>query len=63
VLPDQGDPGWLETDDEGHVAIVRRYLDEAGAFGEVSCSLRTPTAHGDPLYGVWARRAERPAEG
>jgi SAM-dependent methyltransferase len=63
-FPTKAIRGWLETDDEGHVAIVRRYLDEAAVFGRVSSALRTPTAtDGDPLYGVWARRAEPPAEG
>jgi len=61
-FPTKAVRGWLETDDDGHVAIVRRYLDEADAFGEVSSALRTPpAASGDPLYGVWARRAGTPA--
>jgi SAM-dependent methyltransferase len=54
-FPTKAIRGWLETDDEGHVAIVRRYLELAG-FDGVTAQLRTPGRRwGDPLYGVWAR--------
>ncbi len=57
-FPTKAIRGWLETDDEGHVAIVRRYLEDAGGFGPVSAQLRTPRdGRGDPLYGVWAGKA------
>ena len=62
-FPTKAIRGWLDTDDEGHVAIVRRYLDATGAFAPVSAALRTPPGRGDPLYGVWARRAGTPAGG
>lgn len=50
--------GWLESDDDEHVEIVRRYLEDAGAFGLVTAELRTDgDPFSDPLYGVWARRS------
>ena len=54
--------GWLATDDDGRVAIVRRYLNQAGGFGVVTAQVRTPHAGaGDPLHAVWAeRRPPRP---
>ncbi len=56
-FPTKAIRGWLETDDEGHVEIVRRYLEEAGGFGPASAELRTAGRRwSDPLYGVWARR-------
>lgn len=55
-FPTKAIRGWLGTDDEDHVAIVRTYLEQAG-FSDVSAERRTPGRHrGDPLYGVWARR-------
>ncbi|UIJ33759.1 class I SAM-dependent methyltransferase [Allobranchiibius sp. GilTou73] len=49
--------GWLATDEDGRVAIVRTYLQQAG-FEAVSTALRTTPRWGrDPLYGAWARRA------
>ena len=43
----------------GRVRIVRRYFELTPGFGPPSADLRTdPYAAGDPLYGVWARRAE-----
>ena len=50
--------GWLRNDDDGHLAIVRAYLEQAAGFGPVTAQRRTPDGwRGDPLYGVWARRA------
>jgi hypothetical protein len=49
--------GWLLTNDADHLAIVRSYLEQAASFGPVSAQRRTAENwHGDPLYGVWARR-------
>jgi SAM-dependent methyltransferase len=49
--------GWLETDDEGHIRIVRTYFRLAGRFGRPKVRLETsPGSGGDPLYGVWAAR-------
>ena len=60
-FPTKAIQGWLQTDDRGHVAIVRRYYELAGAFEEPRDELRTPASRGwrrgDPLYAVWARRA------
>jgi len=55
-FPTKAIRGWLESDDEGHVEIVRQYLEDAGGFGAASAQLRTEGgAFGDPLYAVWAR--------
>ena len=56
-FPTKAVRGWLATDDAGHVAIVRAYLEEAGGFGPVTAQRRRTRRSGDPLYGVWARRA------
>ena len=59
-FPSKAIRGWLETDDEGHVEIVRRYLEDAGGFGPVSAELRAEgDAFSDPLYAVWARKLPR----
>jgi len=56
-FPTKAIRGWLETDDEGRVEIVRRYLDDAGGFGPASAELRARgDAFSDPVYAVWARR-------
>ncbi len=58
-FPTKAIRGWLETDDAGHVAIVRRYFELSERFGAVEAQLRTDPQHeGDPLYGVWARRRQ-----
>ena len=55
LFPTKAIRGWLETDDEGHIGIVRRYFELSGRFGPAEAQLRTdPAAGGDPLYGVWA---------
>lgn len=47
--------GWLATDEDGRVAIVRAYLERAG-FDDVTTELRTERRWGrDPLYAAWAR--------
>ncbi|MBA2254393.1 MAG: methyltransferase domain-containing protein [Chloroflexi bacterium] len=56
-FPTKAIRGWLETDDGGHVEIVRRYFELAGGFGPATSKLRSDPADGaDPLYGVWASR-------
>jgi SAM-dependent methyltransferase len=56
-FPTKAIRGWLETDDEGRVEIVRRYLEDAGGFGAIAAELRVEgDAFNDPLYAVWARR-------
>ena len=54
-FPTKAIRGWLAADDDGRVAIVRAYLEEAG-FGDVTTELRSSRRWGrDPLYGAWAR--------
>ena len=53
-FPSKAVRGWLATDEEGRVAIVRAYLERAG-FEDVTTALRTePRWRGDPLYAAWA---------
>jgi SAM-dependent methyltransferase len=60
-FPTKAIRGWLLTDDASHLAIVRAYLEQAAGFGPGSAQRRTPEVwHGDPLYGVWARRLASP---
>ena len=55
-FPTKAIHGWLATDEDGRVAIVRAYLERAG-FDPVSTALRNKPRWGhDPLYGAWARR-------
>lgn len=54
-FPTKAIRGWLATDEDGRVAIVRAYLERAG-FEGVATALRTPRRWGrDPLYAAWAR--------
>ena len=54
-FPTKAVRGWLATDEDGRVAIVRAYLERAG-FEDVTTALRTGRRWGrDPLYGAWAR--------
>ena len=56
-FPTKAIRGWLGTDDQTHVAIVRAYFERSGGWGEVRAELRTPPGHrGDPLFAVWASR-------
>jgi len=54
-FPTKAVRGWLATDEDGRVAIVRAYLEQAG-FEAVTTARRTKRRLGrDPLYGAWAR--------
>jgi SAM-dependent methyltransferase len=54
-FPTKAIRGWLATDEDGRVAIVRAYLEQAG-FEGVTTALRTEQRRGsDPLYAAWAR--------
>ncbi|MCW2815473.1 MAG: methyltransferase type 11 [Nocardioides sp.] len=54
-FPTKAVRGWLSTDEDGRVAIVRAYLERAG-FADVTTALRTDRrSSGDPLYAAWAR--------
>jgi len=56
-FPSKAIRGWLQSDDAGHVAYVRRLFALTEGFGPASADLRTPlTAPGDPLYAVWAAK-------
>ena len=49
--------GWLQADEPGRVAYVRRLFALTPGFDAVQDELRTdPAGRGDPLWGVWARR-------
>jgi SAM-dependent methyltransferase len=57
LFPTKAIRGWLATDDEGHIRIVRTYFRLAGRFGRPRARLETGSrSGGDPLYGVWAAR-------
>src|SRR5262249_32499713 len=52
---------WRLFDDEGHLCLIRRYLEEAGSWRIVACGnagrcCSLEAAAGDPLYAVIARR-------
>lgn len=53
---------WLGADDREHMEIVSSYLDVSGGWRDITTADRSPTrAHlgmGDPLFAVWAHRAE-----
>jgi SAM-dependent methyltransferase len=58
-FPTKAIRGWLASSDEQHCEIVARYFSLAGGFDDPQIERRTPPAHrGDPLYAVWARRAD-----
>lgn len=51
--------GWLYAGEEERCAIVARYFQLAGGWSEPIVQRRTPPLHrGDPLYAVWAERAD-----
>ncbi len=47
---------WQALDDVGHVALVTRYLEEAGGWQGIENLVSRPK-HGDPLFAVLATRA------
>jgi len=47
---------WQALDDVGHVALVTRYLEEAGGWLGIENLVSRP-AYGDPLFAVLATRA------
>lgn len=59
-FPSKAIRGWLASSDEQHCEIVARYFALSEAFDEPTVEQRTPRGHdGDPLFAVWARRADR----
>jgi SAM-dependent methyltransferase len=58
-FPSKAIRGWLFATDEQHCDIVRAYFRLSGGWTEPVAELRTSPLHrGDPLFAVWARRAE-----
>lgn len=56
-FPTKAVRGWLGTDDDTHVEIVRTYFALAGGWETPTSGLQTrPGGRGDPLWAVWARR-------
>jgi SAM-dependent methyltransferase len=47
---------WLTLDDAEHLDLVARYLEDAGTWAGIERLDRSPSAGGDPLYAVIARR-------
>ena len=55
-FPTKAIRGWLATDDEDHIAIVRTYFRLSGAFEPATAEVLHPSdGVGDPLFAVWAR--------
>ena len=58
-FPTKAIRGWLATSDEQHCGIVAEYFRRAGGWDEPVAQRRTPPGdRGDPLFAVWARRAQ-----
>ena len=55
-FPTKAVAAWQALDDAGHAALVRRYLADAGGWGDVRAERRT-RGWGDPLYAVVGFRA------
>jgi len=55
-FPTKAIRGWLETDDLGHVELVKRYFALTEAFRPPQ-AVQRPEAGQDPLYAVWATRS------
>jgi SAM-dependent methyltransferase len=54
-FPTKAIRGWLQTDDDGHCAIVERYFRLAPGWSDPRTERRTPRSQpGDPLLAVWA---------
>ena len=50
--------GWLQLSDTQHCQLVAEYFVRSGGWDEPVAQLRTPPGSlGDPLYAVYARRA------
>jgi len=57
-FPTKAIRGWLANDDPTHCRIVGMYFTLTERFSDVYVALRTPPGPGDPLYAVWAARAD-----
>ncbi len=59
LFPTKAVRAWLYSDDDEHCSIVAEYFHRSQVFGPATAALRTPPMHrGDPLYAVWAERAD-----
>jgi SAM-dependent methyltransferase len=57
-FPTKAIRGWLATDDEGHLGLVREYFARSRGWRNVVARRCTPLDHrGDPLFAVWAARS------
>ena len=56
-FPTKAIHGWLASNDDGRVQIVRRYFDLPDGFEPPADEHRNRGAFGDPLYAVWAHRS------
>jgi SAM-dependent methyltransferase len=62
-FPTKAVRGWLSTSDAEHCSIVAGYFERSGGWNPPVIERRTPPAHlGDPLFAVWATRAEEGVE-
>jgi len=58
-FPTKAVRGWLATSDAEHCSIVAGYFKRSGGWNPAVIERRTPPAHlGDPLFAVWATKAE-----
>ena len=48
---------WLDTTDQQHVALVRRYFETAEGWVDLTAEDRSSCGDANPLYAVWARRS------
>ncbi len=63
-FPTKAVRGWLATSDAEHCSIVAGYFERSGGWNPPVIERRTPPVHlGDPLFAVWATRAEEGVEG
>ncbi|OGX85629.1 class I SAM-dependent methyltransferase [Hymenobacter glacialis] len=57
-FPSKAIAAWHALDDRGHLALVQRYLEEAGGWQPITLLDRSPApGRSDPLYAVVARVA------
>ena len=57
-FPSKAIAAWHALDDRGHLALVRRFLEEAGGWHPIALLDRSPApGRSDPLYAVVARVA------
>jgi SAM-dependent methyltransferase len=62
-FPTKAVRGWLATSDTEHCSIVSGYFERSGGWNPPVIERRTPATHlGDPLFAVWATRAEEGVE-